>query len=901
MRDWQRFVRQHLRLPDLTPEREARIVRELAAQLEDFYRDAVAGGATEDDADAYARRQIDDWDRMARDVRDADRAHVRPALDRRLDRMTDAHAASLRAQPGALLMLANMIRDARYAVRQLIRTPGFSLVAVLTVALAIGASSSMFSVVNGVLLRPLPYPEPDRLVRVHEVVPQFGRFSVAPATFLDWRQQATVFEHIAAINPSSAVLNGTGDAVRLTGALVSWDTFDMLRVAPMLGRTFRAEEETAGKDTVVVISHGMWQNRLGGNRDVIGRSLNLNGVAVAVVGVMPADFNFPDGAEFWRPLTFPGKPSRGGHFLSVIARLEPGVTVAQAGAEMKTIAERLAVQYPDQSANETADVVSLHEQTVGSIRPALLTLLAAVGVVILIACANVANLLLVRASVRDKEIAIRTALGAGRTRLVMQMLAESLVLAAAGGALGVLLAYLAIAPIQSLSAGGIPRARNISIDATVLAFATAVSILTGILFGLAPAWQVSRSTIGSVLKEGGRSSVGSGGRWMRNALLVAEVAMSIVLLVGAVLLLRSFARLTNVDPGFEPERVLAFRVGLPPATYPEDHNRIAFFDRLLQSLDARPDTTSAGMIQALPMRGDYSLSFTIRGRPQPKPNEGPSANYRVISADYFKTLAIPLLRGRTFTAADGPKSPLVAVVDQKFVDRHFPGEDPLGKGIDIGNGTDGYYEIVGVVGDVRQASMESNPDPTMYVPFTQDVFSTMWVVARTTGDPARLTTAVRETVRAIDPSLPPYSITPLATIVSESVARRRFSMLLLGAFALMALFLAAVGLYGVVAYSVSQRTQEIGLRMAIGAQPGDVLRMVLGGGMRLAILGVVIGIASALAMAQVLATMLYEIRPFDPASYVTTATVLMAVAILACYVPARRAMRVDPVVAMRQE
>jgi putative ABC transport system permease protein len=904
MRDWRTFVRERLRLPELAPEREARIVRELAAQLEDFYRDAIAGGASDADADAYAQRQIDDWDQMAHAVRVADRAHARPALERGLERMTDAHAASLPRQPrkrGAVLMFAHMIRDARYAVRQLIRTPGFTVVAVLTVALAIGASSTMFSVVNGVLLRPLPVPQPEGLVRVHEVLQKFGRFSVAPANFLDWRQQATVFEHLIAINSTGATLNENGNAVRLTGTLVSWNAFDMLRVAPALGRSFRADEETPGKDTVVVVSHGMWQTRLGGDANVLGRSISLNGAPVTVVGVMPPDFQFPDNTEFWRPLALPPNPSRGGHYLSVFARLKPGVTIEQAGAEMKTIAERLAVQYPQQSAGETAEVVSLHEQMVGSIRPALLTLLAAVGVVLLIACANVANLLLVRASVREKEIAIRTALGAGRTRLVMQMLAESLVLAFAGGALGVLIAYFAIAPIQSLSAGSIPRAQSIAIDATVLAFATAVSILTGILFGLAPAWQVSRSSLASVLKEGGRSSVGSGGRWVRNGLLVAEVAMSIVLLAGAVLLLRSFARLTNVDPGFQPEHVLAFRVGLPEATYPKDHNRIAFFDRLLESLGSRPDATSAGMIQALPMRGDYLLSFTIQGRPAPKPNEGPSANYRVISPDYFRTLGIPLRRGRTFTAQDGPNSPMVAVVDQKFAERHFPGEDPIGKGIDIGNGTDGYYEIVGIVGDVRQMSMDSNPNPTMYVPYAQDVFSTMWVVARTNGDPAGLGPVVREVVRSIDPTLPAYAITPLATVVSDSVAQRRFSMLLLGTFALMALFLAAVGLYGVVAYTVSQRTQEIGLRMAIGAQQGDVLRMVVGGGMKLAVLGVAVGIASALALAQVLATMLYEIKPFDPASYLATAAILMAVAILACYVPARRAMRVDPVVAMRQE
>ena len=645
----------------------------------------------------------------------------------------------------------------------------------------------------------------------------------------------------------------------------------------------------------------MWQRRFGGDPDILGKSVTLSGTPVTVIGVMPAGFAFIADAEFWRPLALPANAQRGGHYLGVIARLKPGVTTEQAGAEIKTISERLAVQYPDTSANESAEVLGLQDSMVEGIRPALLTLLAAVGVVILIACANVANLLLVRASVRGKEIAIRTALGAGRGRLMLQMLSESLVLAFAGGAVGLLLAYLAIDPIQKLSAGSIPRVAEIRIDGSVLLFAVLVSLATGILFGLAPAWQASRSTIGSVLKEGGRSSTSSSGRWMRNALLVAEVAMSIVLLVGAALLLRSFARLTSVDPGFKPQHVLAFRVALPTAAYTEDQQRAAFFTRLLEGLEGLPEVTSAGMTQALPMRGDYILSFAIQGQPPAKPNEGPSANYRIASPNYFQTLGIPLVRGRAFSDRDGSKSPMVAIVDQKFVDRHFADRDPIGQAIDIGNGTDGFYEIVGVVGSIRLASLDTNPAPTMYVPFTQDPFSAAWVVARTDGDPTALSAAVRQTVRSIDQALPAFAMTPLATVVSDSVAERRFSMLLLGLFAGIALFLAAVGLYGVVAYAVSQRTQEIGLRMAIGAQRGDVLRMVVGGGMKLAVVGVALGIACALALAQLVAAMLYEVTPFDPASYSATALVLLAVAALACYVPARRAMRVDPIVALRQE
>jgi putative ABC transport system permease protein len=617
---------------------------------------------------------------------------------------------------------------------------------------------------------------------------------------------------------------------------------------------------------------------------------------------MPPNFTFPGQSEFWRPLALnSANATRGAHFLGVIARLKPGVTVERAAVEMKTIAERLAVQYPESSANESAEVIGLHANMVEHIRPALLAIFAAVGALILIACANVANLLLVRASIRSKEIAIRTALGAGRLRLILQLLAESVVLALAAGVAGVFIAYWAIRPIQTLGTAIIPRADSIAIDGTVLVFALIVSIATGILFGLAPAWQASRATISSVLKEGGRTSTAAGGRWIRSGLLVAEVAMSLVLLVGAALLLRSFERLIHVDPGFRPEQVLAFRVALPNNAYPQDHHKIAFFSRLMERLETLPGVSAAGMIQSVPMRGDYVLSFTIEGRPPVGPNQEPSANHRVISPDYFKAMGIPLLRGRSFTLEDREKSPMVAIVDQKFVDRYFPDQDPMGKGLDIGNGTDGFYKIVGVVGSVLHDALDGKPSPTMYIPYAQDAFSSMWVVVRAKGEPTQLSAAARQAVRDIDSTLPAFAMTPLADVVSESIAQRRFSMLLIGVFGAIALVLAAVGLYGVVSYSVSQRTQEIGLRMAIGADRRDVLRLIVGGGMKLAVIGVVIGVAGALALSKVIATMLFELTPMDLVSYSGTVMVLLAVAMVACYVPARRAMRVDPIIALRAE
>jgi putative ABC transport system permease protein len=800
-------------------------------------------------------------------------------------------------------MLANLLTDMRYAVRQMTKTPGFTAVAVLTLALGIGATSAIFSVINGVVLRPLPYPEGESIVRVFEIVPQYGRFSVAPANFFDWKQQAASFERLAVFaNGTETFTTGDGPE-RIPMASVSWDTFELLRVAPVLGRGFREDEDRPQENDVIVLSHGMWQRRFGGDPSVLGRTITLGGLPTTIVGVMPPEFYFPGReAEFWRPIALnPANASRGGHYLGAIARLKPGTSNQQATAEMRGIAERLAEQYPRNSRGESAETIVLHELIVGPVRPILLTLLGAVGVLILIACANVANLLLVRASGREKEIAIRSAMGAGRGRIVTQMLAESLVLALAGGALGLLLAWLAITPIQALGQGRMPRVADISLDGTVLAFALLVSVATGIIFGMAPAWQASRGGPGAALKEGGRSSAASAGRRVRSGLLVAEVALSLVLLVGAALLLRSFARLTGIDPGFRAEHVLTFRVALPRATYPKPHNLIGFYDRLIESLQATPGVEAAASVQQLPMLGSYVLSFVIEGRPPAPPGSDASANHRVVTPGYFATLGIPVLRGRAFTPQDTDTSPMVAVIDDAFARQHFAGEDPIGRGIDIGNGTDGFYKIVGVVGSVHHEGLDATPEPTMYVPYKQDVFSGMFVMVRTSGDPAQFAPTARRLVREIDPNLPAFSMSPLGEVVSASLGDRRFSMFLLGVFAFIALFLAGVGLYGVVAYTVSQRTQEIGLRMAIGAEPRDVMRLVVGGGMRLAVVGVVLGVAGALVLSRLVASMLFDVTPFDPPSYLATASVLLAVSALACYVPARRAMAVDPLVALRAE
>jgi putative ABC transport system permease protein len=802
------------------------------------------------------------------------------------------------------MMAAHVLTDMRYGLRQLTKTPGFTIVAVLTLAVGIGATTAIFSVINGVVLRPLPFAQPERLVRVLELVPQYGRFAVAPANFLDWRERNRVFERIAAYNGGTETYVGSDGPERIPMAFVSWDTFELLGVRPALGRGFDKREDAPKQNTVAVLSHGMWQRRFGGDPGAVGRTITLSGTPVTIAGVMPAGFYFPTrNVEYWRPIALnPANAPRGAHYIAVIARLKPDVSVVQSGADMRTIAQQLAAQYPDASGGESAEVVEMQELIVGPVRPMLMTLLAAVALVILIACANVANLLLVRASVREKELAIRAALGAGRRRLVVQMICESIVLALAGGACGVVLAYLAIAPIQTLGAGSVPRVAEITIDRAVIAFALAATIATGLLFGLAPAWQAARGNVGAALKDTGRSTVSARSHRLRAALLVGEVALSLVLLVGAALLLRSFSRLTNVDPGFEADRVLSFAVALPATTYPRAQHVTAFFDRLLERLRTLPGVEAAGMVQQIPIRGDYVLSVMIDRRPPVRPSEAPSANYRVVSPGYFKALGIPVRRGRDFTARDDTATaPKVALVDEAFVQRHFPGEEPLGRGLDMGNGTDGYYEIVGVVGNVRHEGLGAAPHPTMYVPYTQDPFSMMTVMVRTSGNPEAFAASARQAVREIDGNLPAFAIAPLTSVITESVAQRRFTMLLIALFALVALFLAAVGLYGVVAYAVSQRTQELGLRMAIGAQRGDVLRMVLGNGMKLALIGVVIGLGGALALAKYTSSMLFEVTPFDPWSYAATAALLLAVAALACYMPARRATTVDPVVALRAE
>lgn len=902
MRDWQAFVRTRLDLAPLTLDRSERIVREVAAQLADVYRDARARGLTDADADAETVAQIPDWTRFAADIRRAVPHRHRPPVDRFCDRLDTWTRPSHTSGGSVISVLSQILRDARLGLRHLVRAPAFAAAAILTAALGIGATTAVFSVVNGVLLRPLPFGDADSIVHVYELVPEFGRFSVAPATFLDWQEQSRAFDGLIAYTGSTGTFTGDTGPERLEGAAVTPETFRVLGVRPELGAGFGADQDRAGAPPAIVISHGLWLRRFNGEPDVVGRAITVDGVATTIVAVMPAQFYFPTrAAEFWEPLTFDrASAPRGAHYLGVIGRLRSGVTLDEADLELKTISGRLASQYP-QAADESAEVIRQLDHVVGPVRPVLLILFAAVGVIVLIACANVANLLLVRASARSREFAIRAALGAGRRRLVVQMLSESLLLAALAGCVGLVLAYGSVPVIHSLGHASIPRVADIMVDTRVLWFTIAASTLTGLVFGLAPTWHASRARPNGALQGTTRGSIGSGRQRLRSALVVIEVALSMVLLAGAMLLLRSFAKVSNVDPGFRPDGVLTFRLSLPRDAYPDEARRRAFFDALLERLNAVPGVERAGMIQTLPMRGNYFLSFDVVGRPPAAPGDETSASYRVATPDYFATLAIPLRRGRLFAAGDSDTSEPVTLIDEAFVRRYFPNEDPIGHQVAIGNGSGKQYRIVGVVGEVRQGTLAGDPAPTMYVPFAQAVFSTMWVVARADRDPAALTGSVRQAVRDLDDALPADGFATLETVIGESIAGRRFSTTLFALFGGLGLFLATIGLYGVVAYAVSQRTREIGLRVAIGAASGDVLRLVMGGGMKLVGGGIALGLVLAIALGRFIESLLFQLEPTDPLTLAATAVLLGVVAALACYVPARRAAHVDPLTALRAE
>jgi putative ABC transport system permease protein len=808
-----------------------------------------------------------------------------------------------------LPILERLAQDTRAGWRGLRKHPGFSLLAILTLALGIGANTAIFSLVSALLLRPLPYEQPDRLVQLWHTPPQQqfpgrNRFALSPANFLDYRARSHAFEHAAAYGGADLSFSEGSRPESLTAALVEPDLFAVLRTRPQAGRTFLPEEETPGRDKVAILSDRLWRSRFGGDAGVVGRPVRLGGEPYTVVGVMPPEFRFPEWADLWVPLAWTDKDKalRGIHDYLAIARLAPDASVAQAQAELDTIARALEEQYPEDDRGWGALVVPLHRELVGDVRPALWILFGAVTLVLLIACANVANLVLARTLARRKEMALRTALGASRGRILQQVLVENVFLGLAGGGLGLAVAHEGIAALTALLGEQLPRFTEVRLDLRVLAFTLAVSVLTGLAAGLLPGLRLTRVDPAEALKQGmGRSASDSGGRRTRGSLVVAEVSISLVLLVAAGLMVRTLGKLRAVDPGFDPRGVLSLTVALPDAKYADPGRRTAFFDAALERIRALPGVAAAGGIDGLPMRGGSTQPVVIEGSPDVPMSEQPEFAVRVVTPGYRETMRIPLVRGRDLADSDRPERPEVVLVSESFARRFWPEADPVGRRLSL-TFDPGLREVVGVIGDVKQQGLGATlPAPTIYLPMGQEPRYALQLVVRPKAPLATLATDVSGAIAQEDPDQPVTDVQTLETVLLDSLAHQRATMLLLSLFAGFALLLAAIGIYSILSYSVRRRVPEIGLRVALGARRLDVLWMIVGNGLRLTGLGLAIGTLGALAATRLLSGLLYGVRPADPLTFLGVALLLTAAALLACWLPARVALRVDPMVALREE
>lgn len=815
--------------------------------------------------------------------------------------------------------MSGLFQDFRYALRQIIKAPGFAAVAIITLALGIGANTAIFSVVNAALLRPLAIKDPNRVVRIWHVPPQASfpgmkTFAVSAANYIDWENQNHVFENMAILSYHGFTLTGGDKPEQLDGTAVSPGFFGTLGVQPMLGRTFSAEENETGRSNVVVLSYRLWQEHFGSNRDIVGHNVTLDGASYLVAGVMPPSFRIPDFAQMWTPMAWTDreKAVRGEHHYGVIARLKPGVDVKQAQAEMNTISSRLEKEYPEDDKGWGAIVLPLQADMVSDVRPALLVLLGAVGFILLIACVNVANLSLARTFSRHKEIAIRTAMGASSARIVRQVLAESVLLAILGGALGLSVAHFGIRLIMAFLAGRLPSSMVATVDFKVLVFTALISVVTGILAGFFPALHLTRTNVNQALKQGlGRTDSDSGGNRTRSALVVVEVSLSLLLLIGAGLMIRSFQMLRQVNPGFESHGVLTMTTAITRTKFPDPAQQISFFNRVLERVRALPGVLAAGVTDNPPMdMGGSHQPIAVEGRPVVPMSEQPEVDVRVITPGYVNAMRIPVLRGRDIDDSDVAGRQPTILISATLARQFWPNQNPIGRHITLTFFPGVAREIVGIVGDVKLDSLDqSRPPAALYVPLAQisppanaawQSFS-MAVVVRTASKPAAMAGAVTSAINEIDREIPVRDVLTMDELVTNSLSQHRFTLLLLGAFAVLALILAAVGTYSVLSYSVRRRVPEIGIRLALGANLRDVLRMVVLEGMKPTFLGVIIGVAGALALARVMSTLIYGVKPTDPVTFLAVAAVLASVALVASIIPAYRASKVDPAVALRYE
>jgi putative ABC transport system permease protein len=800
----------------------------------------------------------------------------------------------------------NLLKDVRFAFRALTRRPAFTAIAVITLALGIGANTAIFSVVYGVLLQPLHYPDPSQLVVLRESnTPKQPDSQVAPGNFLQWQQQNTVYSELVAYRTVSYNLTGDGDPERLLAGRVSAGVFKMFGVQPLLGRVFLAEEDQPGREKVALIGEGLWQRRFGADRNLLGQTLKLSGENFTVIGVVPEEFRLPDQKrrEVWTPLALT-ESERGLHharYLEAMARLKPEVSVTAAQAEMTAIAGRLAQAHPAANDGWSIKVASVVDHTVGDARKTLWVLFGAVGFVLLIACANVTNLLLARAGSRQKEIAIRAAVGAGRLRIIRQLATESILLALLGGLAGWPIAVWGLKLLLAIAPPDLPRLTSVAVDTSALLFTLGVALATALIFGLVPALQLAKTNAGQILKDGGSEGQRSGKRYAGNLLIVAEVALALVLLIGGTLWLRSLWNVYQINPGFNEQNAVAVTLQLSEKKYADSEQIARFSEQLVQEVSTFPEVQAAGVARIMPIVHDLLTDYYIEGQPRPRDEDLPYTNYSAVSAQYFKAMGIPLISGRAFTDRDTKQSPRVAIVSARFAEEAFRGENPIGKRINVTTGQESFREIVGVVGDVKQKGIADRILPHVYEPFAQAPTPFMTLVVRSSSDPSALVPAIRSKVLALDHELPLQRVTTLDQIVPDSIRKQRFASRIMTAFAVVALLLAMAGLYGVVSYSVAQRTRELGIRVALGAQVTDVLGLVLKQGMSFVLLGELVGLVAAYLLNEILEPALYGVTSTDISTYVAVAVFLFLIALIACYVPARRATRVDPLQALRYE